>query len=226
MVDISALVSGIFIGMISARITYPSASEVLDDLGEKVVHCLGLSVQRARADLKIYRQAFPQWVADQSERGLANWINDRLWAHLGELAEDVSTMDLIESGVTREVMVNSTYRIRLKRHGEDGAVASYATPTFLEFARQPSGQLPGLEETRLIAGYEWIKEQRSIGAGVISLRDGQENVAWQEVIPEIEDERGDGRAEILVPEESRPSGPTIKVPEGIGRLEEETAEEQ
>jgi len=58
--------------------SYPGADEVLDDLGDKVVEAFARSVARARADLAEYRRLKPSWVAQSSERGLANWIHDRL----------------------------------------------------------------------------------------------------------------------------------------------------
>ncbi len=63
-----------------------------------------------------------------------------------------------ERGVTREVMVSSTYRLRIKRHHTDGLVSTYPTQTALEFLEQPSGQLEGMELVHLIAGYEWDHE--------------------------------------------------------------------
>jgi len=81
--------------------------------------------------------------------------------------------------------VGINWRVRLKRHHLDGRVSNYPTPTALEFFEQPSGQyvLPGMEEVRLIAGYEWDPDGRSMRDAVMSLRDGQENVIWIEHLP-------------------------------------------
>lgn len=66
----------------------PNAAEVLDDIGEKAVTAFSKAVMRSKSDLATYRATFPQWVLDHSERGLANWISDRLWAHLIVLADE------------------------------------------------------------------------------------------------------------------------------------------
>lgn len=211
---------GIFTGMKSEEKPYPLGPEVVADVGEKSVRAFTLSVQRAKGDLRTYRETFPLWVADHSERGLANWISDRIWAHLLALAEDVSTMTTTEKGPLREVSVGMNHRFRVKRHDGEGNVASYPTAAFLEFASQPVAQLPGLEELRLITGYDWIKDRRDIGAAVISLRDGKDNLIWKEILPDIADEEGGDTAPIVTPEQPRPSVPTVEVPEGIGRAVE------
>ena len=193
-----------------------SRQEVLADMGDKVLAAFSLSVDRTRADLRDYRDAFPGWVADHSERGLANWINDRLWAHLFTLGDAIPGMTLTEKGVTREVTVGATYLLRFKRHDEDGNVASYATQTFLEFAEQPIQQLPGMEEVRLIAGYEWNRDARDVGVAVLSLRDGRDNVIWKEPLPEVTDEEERG-ASVTTPEQFAPTAPTVVVADGVGR---------
>jgi hypothetical protein len=201
---------------------YPEPDDVLADLGEKAIRAFALAVRCAKADLDTYRATFPQWVADHSERGLANWISDRVWAHLSDLAEDVSSMTVTESGPLREITVGINYRCRVKRHSGDD-VSSYPTQAFLDFVSQPEAQLPGMEETRLIAGYDWIKDLRDIGDAVISLRDGKDNVIWKEPLPEVDDEHGAGSAPVATPERSQPSRPTVEIPDGIGRKPEEAA---
>jgi hypothetical protein len=194
---------------------YPTPSDVLDDIGEKPAAAFTKAVMRAKVDLRDYRSAFGQWVADHSERGLANWINDRLWAHLAALADGIPGMEVYEKGPLREVVIGLNYRFRFKRHDVVGNVASYPTDAFLDFVCQPASQLPGMEETRLIAGYEWLKEQRDIGAAVITLRDGKENVIWLEQLRIIDDAEGAGKkaAPILMPEQPGPTSPTIDTKE-------------
>jgi hypothetical protein len=205
--------------------SYPLSHQVLDDIGEKPVEAFSRCVARARADLRLYRRTFPQWVADHSERGLANWINDRLWAHLTTMAESIPGMELIEKGVTREVMVGLNFRFRVKRHDDLGNVASYPTPTFLEFVCQPQGQLPGLEETRLIAGYDWSKDERDIGAAVLSLRDGKDNIIWKEELPDFPEDSGIV-GEVVTPRLTSPAAPVVGVPEGVGQRSKEPTEDQ
>lgn len=50
----------------------PEPDSVLYALGDKVVHGVSRSVALGRNDLAEYRSAHPGWVADASERGLAN----------------------------------------------------------------------------------------------------------------------------------------------------------
>lgn len=209
--------------MISEGFSYPAPDVVLADLGEKVVGAFSVGVQRTKTDLATYRQVFPQWVADHSERGLANWIHDRLWVHLLALGEGISTMQLIEKGMTREIVVGLNYRLRVKRHTEqDGAVSSYPTLAFLDFMEQPRGQFPLLAETRLFAGYEWSRGDRSVGSAVISLWDGRENLIWQEILPAVED--GDTGAQVITPDQPGPASPTVVVPANIGTPRESTEE--
>jgi len=209
--------------------SYPSFEEVLDEIGEKPVEAFARSVRLARRDLGSYRDFSPQWVADHSERGLANWISDRLWAHLAELAEPVSDMTVFEKGPLRELIVGLNHRFRFKRHDDAGSVASFPTAGFLEFATQPSAQLPGLEETRLIAGYDWNKDSRDMGAAVMSLRDGKDNVIWKEPLPDVggqAGEEGTGPVPVLSPTRSGPSAPTVAVSKEVGQKARGTSEDE
>jgi len=208
--------------------SYPKSHDVFDDIGEKALTALASCVVRVQHDLATYRRTFPQWAVDHGERGLANWISDRLWTHLVNLAESVPDMEITEKGVTREVTVGNKYRLRMKRHDEMGDVASFPTQTFLEFTTQPDGQLPGMEETRLIAGYEWIKEERNIGDAVISLRDGKDNIIWCERLPfpGFAEEGGEGTAPVVTPETPSPVAPVIGLAENIGQKSKEPTEDQ
>lgn len=160
-------------------ISYPQSNVVLAALGDKVVDALTAAVARTREDLVTYRAGNPLWVAEASERGLAGWIHDRLWAALVELLHDNPDVHLLESGPTRDVIVSSRYRIRMKRHDISGNVASYPTQGAMEFFAQPSiPTLEGMDQVHLIAGYSWTKDLREIGAAVLSMRDGKNNVIW------------------------------------------------
>lgn len=202
----------------------PSPAQVMADLGEKSTRAFGLSVQRAKADLSVYRQLLPVVVAQHSSRGLANWINDRLWAHLSGFAEDVPDMTVNEKGATREVTVGIRYRFRFKRHSSTAMIASYPTLGYLDFVTQPTGQLPTLEEVRLVAGYEWLPETHDMGDAVISLRNGADNVLWTEALPEFDDDyRLDGSAgDVVALEQPGPARPVIELPDTIGRPEEQS----
>lgn len=163
--------------------SYPDVEEVLEDLGEKVKAACLSAVAKARTDLADYRSIRPEYLADASARGLANWIHDRIWAHLDGALEDVGEARVFEQGATREVIVDGvarTYRIRAKRHDVAGRVSTYPTQGALEFLDQPPAQLTfeGLEQAHLIVGYQWEADAHEIGPAVLSLRDGMDTVIW------------------------------------------------
>ena len=151
--------------------SYPTADEVIDDLGDKVVGAITDANQAARADLAEYRGVFPQWVADHTDRGLSNWIHDRLWVHLRRGLTDVDSIELADDGIKREVFVGSRYRARVKRHSNGSRIRSYPTRAAAAFWTQ-TDTLEGMEEVRLGFGYRWDPEERAIGNAIVSLRDG------------------------------------------------------
>lgn len=161
-------------------------ARTLDDLGDKVLEAIAASVVNARADYRLYQTSHPDFVAQASSRGLANWIHDRLWHHLSALLSETDGIFLIERGATKEIVVGLRYRIRAKRHAPPAQVATYPTLSALAFLQQPPDDLvlAGLEEIHLIAGYVWLSERAEIGPPVLSLRDGQDNVQWIHEIPE------------------------------------------
>lgn len=161
-------------------------ARILDELGDKVLEAIAASVASARADYRQYQTSHPDFVAQASSRGLANWIHDRLWHHLSAFLSETDGVFLIERGATKEIVVGHRYRIRAKRHAPPAQVATYPTQTALAFLAQPPDDLvlAGLEEIHLIAGYVWLSESAEIGPPVLSLRDGQDNVQWVHEIPE------------------------------------------
>ncbi|MFK0074618.1 hypothetical protein [Arthrobacter woluwensis] len=158
----------------SSLMGYPSYEEVCADIGDKVVHAMRKCVADARTELAKYREAFPVWVAEHTERGLANWIHDRMWSSLRTQLEGIPGITLVDDGTTRElVCAGLKYRFRAKRHDEAGGVQSYPTQQALQFHLQPM-QLTGLEEYKLDFGYEWDPELRDIGRPVMSFRHGKQ----------------------------------------------------
>lgn len=155
-------------------------ARILDDLGDKMLDALALSVTRARADFQQYQATLPEFVIQASARGRANWIHDRLWHHISTLLDDTDDVFLIDLGATREIVLGDRYRIRMKSHKPPSRVASYPTQAALAFMQQAPEQLvlDGLEQIRLIGGYEWMDETSVIGPAVLSMRDGQDNVLW------------------------------------------------
>jgi hypothetical protein len=189
----------------------PEPDVVLRGLGDKVVDSLSRAVVLGRRDLAEYRSSFPGWVADASERGLANWIHDRIWSHLLVQVQGIEEVSIVDKEPTREMFVGTTYRMRVKRHHIDGQVNSYPTPTALDFFGQGGTlPIPTLEEVNLIAGYEWDREERAMGVPMLSLRNGQTNIIWSVELPEVDEQ---GEAGIVVrPIVPGPTGPTVGLP--------------
>ncbi|MEU8355924.1 hypothetical protein AB0C27_07905 [Nonomuraea sp. NPDC048882] len=192
--------------------SYPDPDEVKADLGDKVVEAFARSVARAADDLVKYRQGMPSFVSQASERGLANWIHDRLWYHLTVLLDDVPGVQLVDEEPTREIYVGIRYRLRAKRHGDDGDISTYLTSGAKDFLFQPPSQptLAGMEEVRLIVGYIWDKESREMGQAVLSLRDGRNDIVWLIELPDAGTGYG-GATVTPVPAAPEPSAPIIDV---------------
>ena len=139
---------------------------------------------RSRLDLQRYRTSLPDIVATSSPRGLANWFHDRIWHHLVSDLQDLDNVVIVDKGPLREIVVDDTYRIRVKRHDQRGRIRTYPTQTALEFLSQPQLVLDGLAQIHLMAGYQWDSTTHEIGPAVLSLRDGLDNVLWLIELPE------------------------------------------
>jgi hypothetical protein len=189
--------------------SFPTDEEVLDDLGDKVSGGLRDAVEAASRDLSTYRELRPDWVAEHSERGLANWIHDRLWQHLVIRLAENPLVDLHDKEPMREIVFATRYRMRAKRQSSAGFISNYPTQSALEFEIQVP-TLPGLEEIRLYCGYLWDSVERKIGSAVLSLHDGQDQVVW---ICELLDPRlGYGRVRSMLPPGDGPTPPVIGMP--------------
>jgi hypothetical protein len=196
--------------------SYPGPEEVLDDLGDKVVEAFSRAVARASADFEAYRESWPAWVAQASERGLASWIHDRMWYHLTVLVIDISEVRVIDQEPIRELIASYRYRLRAKRHGEDGRVSTYPTQTAIEFLWQQDF-IDGLEEEfkeelNLIVGYVWDPELREIGRSVLSLRN-RSGVEWMHDLPITGTGLAYATPQPILPTLSGPATPRIETPE-------------
>lgn len=198
--------------------SYPPAEDVLPGLGDKVVSAIVAAAEATRADLAEYRLTCPAWVADHSDRGLSNWIHDRMWAHLRRGLDDVDAVRLVDKPPIREIAVGYRYRARVKRHSVDDRVRSYPTKSACAFWTQ-SATLDGLEEVRLGFGYRWDPELHEVGNAVISLRDGHDKEAvW---VVEIDAAGGDAGTEITW----KPVDPTLPQIDLYGAVAAEGDEE-
>ena len=160
-------------------------ARVLDELGEKVLGGLGTAVDDSRQDLAAYRTTWPDIAAQSSTRGLANWIHDRVWYHTCRRLDSVEDVVLYEKGGLREFIVRGRYRLRVKRHRPPAAVSTYPTQGALDFMSQPEGPLvlAGLEQLRLVAGYQWDADCGEMGPAVLSMRHGIRDVLWVHELP-------------------------------------------
>lgn len=206
--------SGIFSGMKSSD----DSEEVVAALGEKVIEALAAAIPRTRLDMDRYRRSLPDIVATSSSRGMANWFHDCVWHHVVSELQDKDGIVIVDKGPVREVTVDRTYRVRIKRHDRKGRVSTYPTQTALEFLSQPPEQLVlhGLAQIRLIAGYQWDSTTHEIGPAVLSLRDGMDNVRWMIELPESDD----GTSVSPITHPIPPEAPKIEFPnEHIGETE-------
>ena len=161
--------------------------------------------------MAIYREKLSEIVATSSSRGLANWVHDRMWYHVVSSLEHLDHIFIVDKGPVREIVVEGTYRIRLKRHDKRGRVRTYPTKTALAFLSQPPEQLVlfGFDKVHLIAGYQWESTTHEIGPAVLSLRDGLDNLVWMIELPAPD--AGTSVSSINGP--YRPESPEIGFPE-------------
>lgn len=187
------------------------SDEVIDALGSKVVEALGSCVALAREDFTTYRNEHPDWVTEATQRGISNWIHDRILAHLQRLLEDVPNTSFSGPEPTRELSVGVNFRIRVKRHDPVGATQTYPTQTALEFLAQPPvPTFPGMDEVRLQAGYVWLKDAHELGPAVLSFRDGTK-VTWMIELAETAAGSGDASGVTPWPSTDDPTPPGIVI---------------
>src|ERR1700754_3823314 len=114
----------------------PTPEDVLARLGDKVTIGLGDAIDAARDDLAEYRAALPGFAAEQSARGNANWIHDRIWARAKFNLDDVPEATFVDRGPTHDLWIGMELRLRAKRHNSTGAIRAYPTPSTLDFISQ------------------------------------------------------------------------------------------
>lgn len=155
------------------------SDEVLAALGQKAIDALGHAVAATRRDLEEYRRTFPRFAAEATQRGLHNWIHDRLFANALVEVDGMPDVAPIDREPIRDICFGTLFRVRLKAHDDQDLVAAYPTRASLDFYSQGwQPTFPSLEEVRLVAGYRWDPDLRVMKAAVISLRDGREKVIW------------------------------------------------
>jgi hypothetical protein len=195
--------------------SHPAMEAVVDELGDKVIAGLARSARHGKQQYRIYCEMHPDWLAINTPRTVACLLHDWMWSELERQFGALEHISLIDNNVKREILVQVEsphrlfYRVRMKRHHLDGRTSSYRTQTVIDFETQGGTQsFPGLDECRLEAGYEWDLATRSVGAGVLTLRDGQDNVLWTYQLP---DEPGEAGGSVAYPTVPGPKLPTVDV---------------
>lgn len=170
-------------------ISHPTPEDVLSELGDKVVDALVHAVEAARAKFVTYRKLHPDWAADNAARTIADLIHDWMWTDLKLELDSLPHVALTDADPKREIAVQVqsaerlSYLLRIKLHHLDGRTSNYQTQAALDFTMQGVNQtFPGWGEVRLMAGYEWDKDTRTMGAPVISLRHGRD-IIWVHQLP-------------------------------------------
>lgn len=192
---------------------YPMPDQVVAALGDKIINGFNAAVELTREDLATYRTALPEFVADHSNRGLANWIHDRMWARTRSELDDIDNISWIDEGPKRDIFKGLDFHIRLKRHSPGGAIRSYPTQSALDFITQSPDLFTGIGVTtvKLCLGYEWDGVERRIGSPVMSLRDGSFDTSiWMVDLPR----RGSGGGTVtpIMPSGDGPPAPVIELP--------------
>lgn len=192
--------------------------EVSNELGDKIIHGLSSVITGAATDLAEYRRVLPGAVSRASSRGLANWIHDAMRARALAEFDGFAKVRFSEREPHFDAFVTSTegtvFRVRFKRHTSTGRIANYRTQGALDFVSQPEDLLSliGLRLVHLCVGYEWDAETRSMGAPVMTLRDGSfEDVVWMVDLPATPDEGVGSVTTPIAPIIHGPAQPRIEV---------------
>lgn len=201
--------------------SYLTPQQVADSLGDKFIHGFAAIVEGASADLAEYRLLMPHVVSRSTPRGLANWIHDSMRARARAEFDGLTEVSFEDGGPHFDVYVVATdqtlFRVRLKRHTGTGRITNYRTQSALDFITQPDDLLSllGMRTVHLCVGYEWDATTRTMGAPVMTLRDGSfEQAVWMIDLPTAP-LAGTGTVvnptTPIVPTTEGPSLPTIEI---------------
>lgn len=157
---------------------YPDGDQVLADLGDRFMHSFIDAVDGARDDYAEFRGMKPDWAANSTERHIASFLHDRIWARLVGAVDGMDEVYVVDREPVRELYVGTKYRIRVKRHHSGDRISAYPTQASGEFWSNSAPALEGLETFGLALGYYWDPDLRAVGKAVLSFREGKENPIW------------------------------------------------
>lgn len=158
--------------------SHPKPDEVVDDLGDKFLDSLVKSVAEARSDYDALRQWQPGWTTQFSQRFVANFIHERIWASMKGRVEHLPDVSVTDKEPQREMTISGRYTVRFKRHHPGDRISNYPTAGAVAFWAGDAVPFDGLELVSLALGYMWDADEHQIQHAVVSYRDGQDNPIW------------------------------------------------
>ncbi|QLF84844.1 hypothetical protein SEA_BBQVALINDRA_34 [Gordonia phage BBQValindra] len=190
--------------------TYPDPQTVIDDLGDKFLMAFVQSVTGASEDLRALGEWRPEWYVTYSQRFIANFIHERMWARTTREVSSHPDVHVVDKEPTRQIVVGS-YVIRFKRHKPTLQIRSYPTAGALAFWTNRAS-LPGMDQHSLALGYIWDAESGQIQSAIVSYRDGTDNPIWSVTVQEGA-EATDGAVQGITHAAIDPSLPQIDLSE-------------
>ncbi|ALY07669.1 hypothetical protein PBI_HOWE_35 [Gordonia phage Howe] len=191
--------------------TYPDAQSVIADLGDKFLLAFVNSVTGASDDLRALGEWQPEWYVSYSQRFIANFIHERMWARTTREVSSLPDVHVIDQEPVRQLVIGN-YVIRFKRHKPTLQIRTYPTAGALAFWTNRA-TLPGMEQHSLALGYIWDAESGQILSAIVSYRDGKDNPIWSVTVEASAEPAEDGAVQQITHAEIDPSLPQIDLSE-------------
>ncbi|MGO2819403.1 MAG: hypothetical protein ACTIA5_01290 [Brachybacterium tyrofermentans] len=158
---------------------FPSYDEVARDLGDNFLMSVVEAVDGARDDYVDFKLERSDWFATFTQRFVANFIHERIWARLVPAIDGDDAIVIEDREPVRQIRVGHQYTIRLKRHHEGDRISAFATPSNEQFwMNELAVALEGLEAHTLAVGYRWDADLHEIREPVLSFRESKEKPVW------------------------------------------------
>lgn len=150
----------------------------MDDLGEKFLDSFLKSVSDARVDYDTLRDWRPGWMTRFSQRFVANFIHERIWASMADRVDALPDVTVVDKEPRREITVSSKYIVRFKRHHAGDRISNYPTAGAMAFWAGAATPFDSMELVSLALGYMWDADEHEIRDTVVSYRAGLHNPIW------------------------------------------------